>query len=102
MPVAFLAGLLRSRVGRFGVAELVVELTAAPPAASCATTWPARSAIGRSSWGSGCPRGPGSRTWTAALSSPGARVGPGGDAGRAHGRPIAALIMTPRWSRTPN
>ena len=30
MPVAFLAGLLRSRLARFGVAELVVELTAAP------------------------------------------------------------------------
>jgi hypothetical protein len=30
MPVAFLAGLLRSRLARFGVAELVVELSAAP------------------------------------------------------------------------
>jgi signal transduction histidine kinase len=30
MPVAFLAGLLRSRLARFGVAGLVVELSAAP------------------------------------------------------------------------
>jgi signal transduction histidine kinase len=30
MPIAFLAGLLRSRLARFGVAELVVELSATP------------------------------------------------------------------------
>ena len=32
MPLAFLAGLLRSRLARFGVAELVVELSATPAA----------------------------------------------------------------------
>ncbi|GAA4955837.1 hypothetical protein GCM10023238_23110 [Streptomyces heliomycini] len=69
VPFAFLAGLLRMRLRRAAIADLVTEAAAGPVCGTCRRPWPARSATRRRNWGCGpkeeaprVPEAPGTRT----------------------------------------